>query len=56
MQTIIVSHVCPPIPTNDFDYCACYDGEQEEGIYGYGCTEKEAIKNLRSNYGDYIYE
>lgn len=36
----------PPIPWRNFDWCAYFDGEEEEGRYGYGATENEAIDDL----------
>ena len=39
----------PPIPVRNFDWCACYDGEEENGGYGYGRTEQEAIADLIEN-------
>lgn len=43
---VITSHVFPPIPDRQFDYCACYDGDDEAGPRGWGRTEQEAIKDL----------
>ncbi len=45
---IVTTHVYPPIPTRSFDWTAHYDGF-EEGDYGYGRTEAEAIKDLVEN-------
>ena len=47
---IITTHVMPPIPTNAFDWCAYYDGwEEETGSYGWGKTEELAILDLKRN-------
>lgn len=47
MKRIIINYVYPPIPSSYLNWCACYDGEQEFGVYGWGRTEEEAIENLR---------
>ena len=44
---IIVQPVFPPIPTNAFDWCAYYDGEEESGNYGWGATEADAVCSLQ---------
>ena len=46
---IITHHVFPPIPTRSHDWCAWYDGTEENGKYGWGATEAEAINDLRTN-------
>jgi hypothetical protein len=51
-RKIITSHIYPPIPVRDHDWCAYYDGEVESGHYGYGPTEQEAIQDLVANYED----
>lgn len=45
-KTITVNFVHPPIPLRNFDWCASYDGEDEEGNCGWGATDQEAILNL----------
>jgi hypothetical protein len=40
---IITSFIYPPIPWRNFDWCAYYDGCEEDGNYGYGRTEAEAV-------------
>jgi hypothetical protein len=45
-RVIRISHVYPPIPCRDFDWCAFRDGEEEGGNYGWGSTEAIAIVNL----------
>lgn len=49
-RKIVTSHVYPPIPVRDFDWCAHYDGEEEAGGYGYGATEAEAIRDFIENH------
>ncbi len=41
---IAVKYEYPPIPWRNFDYIAFVDGE--DGIYGHGSTEEEAIDHL----------
>lgn len=45
-KLIRVSHVYPPIPTRNFDWCAYFDGEEEHGCYGWGPTQQAAIADL----------
>ena len=47
MSEIKVFYANPPIPTNDFDWCAYYDGSEEDGQRGWGATKEEAIKDLK---------
>lgn len=49
-RKIKTSHVYPPIPVRQFDWCAYWDGTEESGQYGYGRTEAEAIADLITNY------
>ena len=49
MKKIITDYVHPPIPIRDHDWCAYYDGEEEDQNYGWGRTEQEAINDLLSN-------
>lgn len=44
---IITEHVYPPIPIRIFDWCAFYEGCEEEQNYGWGKTKEEAIENLK---------
>ncbi len=46
---IITSYWAKPIPNRSFDWSASYDGF-EEGPYGYGETEQQAITDLTDNY------
>lgn len=41
------SYVCPPIPTRKCDWCAYPEGCEEDGPYGWGPTEQDAIKDLQ---------
>lgn len=45
---IVTENICPPIPIRDYDWRAFVDGQEEEGPYGYGATEAEAIKELKA--------
>lgn len=47
---IITSHVYPPIPVRDFDWCAYLEGEEEEGRYGYGRTRELAVLDFIDSY------
>lgn len=49
---MITSFVYPPIPIRQFDWCAYLDGTEEEGPYGWGKTEAEAILDLE----DLLYD
>jgi hypothetical protein len=48
-KKIVTSHIYPPIPIRDFDWCAYFDGEEELGGYGYGRTEAEAVSDFIAN-------
>jgi hypothetical protein len=50
---IVTTHVYPPIPVRHLDWCAYIDGTQEDGPYGYGRTEAEAIADLEDQLDDY---
>ena len=47
MKKIITDYVYPPIAIRCFDWCAFYDGEEENKNYGWGRTEQEAVNQLR---------
>lgn len=47
-MTVIVTHVCPPIPVRQFDWSAHFDGE-EEGPVGWGESYAAAIMALMNN-------
>lgn len=49
---IITSRVYPPIPPAGDDWIAYYDGRHEDGPFGFGRTEKEAITNLKESPSD----
>jgi hypothetical protein len=51
LKKIVTSHNFPPIPTRCFDWSAHWESF-EEGPYGYGATEAEAIADLTDNYDD----
>lgn len=42
-------HVRPPVPTRKMDWCAYFDGEEEDSWYGYGSTEAEAVADFINN-------
>lgn len=49
MSKIKTTHVYPPIPIRDFDWCAFFEDEEfnfDDGLRGWGKTEKEAIDAL----------
>ncbi|RUV84330.1 hypothetical protein EOA60_04570 [Mesorhizobium sp. M1A.F.Ca.IN.020.06.1.1] len=48
-RKIVTSHMNPPIPVRDYDWCAHYEGEEEAGNYGWGRTEAEAIQDFNDN-------
>jgi hypothetical protein len=52
MPVIVTSHDRPPIPDRRFDWCAYRDGREEDGPYGWGRTEAEAIADLLANEED----
>jgi hypothetical protein len=47
---IVTTNVFPPIPTRVFDWSAHWEGREEEGPYGRGPTEADAIRDLTDNY------
>jgi hypothetical protein len=47
-KVIKTSFIYPPIPFRGCDWCAWFDGE-EENKCEYGETEAEAIKNLENS-------
>ena len=49
-KRIVTSHIYPPIPTREFDWCAYYDSEEEKREYGYAPTEQGAIDDLKRLY------
>jgi len=48
-RKIITSYWAKPIPTRAFDWSAHWES-REEGPYGYGTTEADAIRDLTENY------
>jgi hypothetical protein len=44
---IRTTYVHPPIPIRTSDWCACIDGQEEDGPYGWGATEADAIADLK---------
>lgn len=51
-KKIVTSHDYPPIPFRTMDWCAYFDGEEENGGYGYGRTEAEAVADFINNLDD----
>lgn len=52
MREIKTEYLCPPIPTRRFDWVAYRDGDEEEGLRGFGDSEQEAIDDLIDSEGD----
>jgi hypothetical protein len=46
-RTIRTTYVHPPIPIRISDWCACIEGQEEDGPYGWGATEAEAVADLQ---------
>jgi len=44
---IMTTHVKPPVPSRSWDYCAYFDGEEENGPVGWGRDIAEAIEDLQ---------
>ena len=49
---IRTTYVHPPIPIRTSDWCACVKGQEEDGPYGWGATEAEAIADLKEKLED----
>ncbi len=49
---IVTTHVFPPIPDRNCDWCAFYEGQEEAGNYGWGATQERAIADFIDNYAD----
>lgn len=49
-----IKTVCfyPPIPIRDMDWAAFIEGHEEDGGYGWGATEAEAIADFLENCAD----
>lgn len=47
LSLVRTSHDYPPIPIRTLDWSAWIDGFEEDGPYGHGKTEAEAIADLR---------
>ena len=43
---IVTWHAYPPIPIRSNDWAAHRDGDEEDGPYGWGPTEQDAIADL----------
>ncbi|WJI43732.1 hypothetical protein NL532_24300 [Mesorhizobium sp. C120A] len=52
-RPIVTSHIFPPIPIRDYDWCAYFDDVGADcSPHGWGRTEAEAKQDLLDNYGD----
>jgi hypothetical protein len=43
---LVTSHIHPPIPLRDYDWCAFRQGYEPGDLIGYGETEEEAINDF----------
>jgi hypothetical protein len=43
---VAVSHICPPVPSNRFDWAAWDDDQAPDGAVGYGPTREAAVAEL----------
>ncbi len=43
---IVTEFVCPPVPTRQWDWVACVQGDEAHGPTGRGPTETEALRDL----------
>lgn len=46
-REVITNHIMPPIPTNVFDWSACFDDYEPGEPIGYGPTCAAAIADLK---------
>ena len=53
---IVTRYNPPPIPPREFDLCAYIDGCEEEGAFGFGATEQEAVSDLLESYPEHLLE
>ena len=53
---IVTSYICPPIPYRTNDWCASFDGYEEDAFFGYGATELEAVNDLLASWPDHVQE
>lgn len=49
---IVTSHVLPAIPIRNHDWMAYVDGMEEDGPYGWGETEEQAVADLNQMLAD----
>jgi hypothetical protein len=53
VRKIIASHIYPPIPIRDYDWCAYFDDLGADcSPYGWGRTQAEARADLLDNHDD----
>ncbi len=43
---IVTDYVHPPIPVRAYDWQAWIDGSEEDGVYGWGLTMEDAVRDL----------
>jgi hypothetical protein len=46
MTRVITHYICSPIPVRGADWPAYFDGCEEDGPYGHGATELDALEDL----------
>ena len=51
-RKIVTWHCNPPIPDRSHDWAAYFEGEEENGHYGWGRTEAAAIQDFIENCAD----
>lgn len=52
LKDIITTYVHPPVPSRCCDWSAHMVGDEEDGPFGFGSTESEAVNNLIEQLGD----
>jgi hypothetical protein len=55
-MNILTEYVAPPVPSTQYDWMACVEGEEEDGPHGRGPTETEALRDLCSQLAVMYYE
>lgn len=50
-RKVVTSPTHSSLPDRSHDFCAHYDGEEENGGYGYGATPEAAIADFLKNGG-----
>lgn len=52
MRQIVTDYIYPPIPIRNSDWVAIFDGDEEQGLRGYGATEEAAKADLVEQWED----